>query len=165
MQIALQTASIEEKFLLRNLMELCQYDYSEFNGRDVGACGLFGYTYLDHYWTDPDRFPFLVRVDGASAGFVLVRRVDAQPTYSIAEFFVLRKYRGQKVGQRTAHQIFGRFPGAWQVEQEAGNLPARRFWNKVIARFTNNTYREEETETGFLQTFSKSTSASLHCES
>jgi hypothetical protein len=69
MHIDLQKASLEEKFVLRNLMELCQHDYCEFNGEDVGAFGLFfGYTYLDHYWTDPDHFPFLVRVDEHIAG-------------------------------------------------------------------------------------------------
>ena len=154
MHIDLQKASLEEKFVLRNLMELCQHDYSEFNGKDVGAFGLFGYTYLDHYWTDPDRFPFLVRVDEHIAGFALVRRREAEPGFSLAEFFVLRKYRGQGVGQIIAHRIFDVFAGRWQVEQEAGNRVARIFWTKVIARYTNNNYHEEVTERGFAQTFS-----------
>ena len=35
MNIDIQKASREEKYLLRNLMELCQHDYSEFTPEDV----------------------------------------------------------------------------------------------------------------------------------
>jgi len=54
-------------------MELCQHDYSEYDGADVNEHGLFEYRYIDHYWTDSGRHPFVVRVSGRLAGFVLVR--------------------------------------------------------------------------------------------
>ena len=73
MNVDIRKASIEEKFILRNLEELCRHDYSEFNGEDVSDYGLFGYKYLDHYWTEPNRHPFIVRVSGKLVGFALVR--------------------------------------------------------------------------------------------
>ena len=91
-------ASIEEKPILRNLMELCQHDSSEFNGEDVGEHGLFTYRYLDHYWTEPGRFPFIVRVSGKLAGFAFVRAIG-ENKHSIAEFFIMRKYRRRGAGQ------------------------------------------------------------------
>jgi len=153
MNIDIQKASREEKYLLRNLMELCQHDYSEFNPEDVNEHGLFGYTYLDHYWTEPERHPFLVRVDSKVAGFVFVRRLDEVPTHTIAEFFILRKYRRRGIGQIVAYHIFDLFPGKWNVRQETGNLPAQAFWKKAIAHYTNNAYQEEETEQGPVQEF------------
>ncbi len=153
MDINLQTATIEEKFVLRNLMELCQHDYSEFNGKDIGPYGLFGYTYLDHYWTEPGRYPFLIYADRKIAGFALVRQLDEDSAYSMAEFFILRKFRKQGIGRIVACQIFDRLPGKWEVEHEEGNLSAHAFWKRVIAHYTNNTYQEEKTEKGTLFAF------------
>jgi len=141
MNVDIREASIEEKSILRNLMELCRHDYSEFNGEDVNEHGLFGYKHLDHYWTEPDRHPFIVRVSGKLGGFALVRAID-EDTHSIAEFFILRKYRHQGIGQTVAHRIFDMFPGKWRVAQEEANLQAQVFWRKVISRYTDGNFEK-----------------------
>src|SRR5512138_650387 len=138
MNIEVQQASLEDKVVLRNLMELYAYDFSEFDQCDVDEHGLFGYERLDHYWTEPGRYPFLVRVEGKLAGLVLVRTLDesmTDPIRSIAEFFILRKYRHQGVGKVVAHLIFDKFPGQWSVAQVENNHPAQAFWRKVIAEY------------------------------
>ena len=71
MNIELEHVSIDEKPVLRNLMQLCFYDYSEFNNEDVGPYGLFNYKYLDYYWTEPERFAYFVKIDSKLAGFAL----------------------------------------------------------------------------------------------
>ena len=150
MDIEIQPASISDKPVLRNLMELCQHDYSEYDGADIDEHGLYGYKYLDHYWIESDRYPFLISVSGRLAGFVLVRRVDSREksvTHTIAEFFVLRKYRRQRVGRHVAWQIFDLFPGQWSVYQEEGNLPAQSFWRRVIAEYTQGAYTDERLQT------------------
>ena len=150
MNIEVQRASTGDKSVLRNMMELCQHDYSEYNGDDVDEHGLFGYKYLDNYWTESERYPFLVRVAGKLAGFVLVRAVDSRgkpATHAITEFFVMRKYRRQGIGQQVAWQIFDMFPGQWSVYQEEGNLPAQSFWRRVIAEYTQGDYTDEYLQT------------------
>jgi predicted acetyltransferase len=150
MDIEIQRASPSEKTILRNLMELCQHDYSEYNGDDVDEHGLFGYKYLDHYWTESERCPFLVRVSGKLAGFVLVRAVDSREDsvlHAITEFFVLRKYRRQGIGRQVAWQIFDMFPGQWSIYQEGDNGPAQSFWRQVIADYTQGAYTEEHLQT------------------
>ena len=145
--IELQRAAIEDKSVLRNLMELCQHDYSEYDGADVDEHGLFGYKYLDHCWTEAGRHAFLVRVAGKLAGFVLVRRVDSGdtlPTHAIAELFVMRKYRRQGVGRQVAWQIFDLFPEHWSIYQEEGNRPAQSFWRRVIAEYTQGAYTDKD---------------------
>ena len=72
MELQVQRATLQDKSILRHLLELYQYDLSAVENRDVDANGLYGYEYLDHYWTEPRRHPFLVRVDCQIAGFVLV---------------------------------------------------------------------------------------------
>jgi predicted acetyltransferase len=115
--------------VLRHLLELYRYDFSEFDGADVGPHGEFGYRYLDHYWTDETRRPFLFRVDGAWAGFALLRVGDPN---DIAEFFVLRKYRRTGVGRRAAAEVLRRLPGHWTVRQQLTNPDATAFWRAAI---------------------------------
>jgi predicted acetyltransferase len=146
MEIAVKLASEAEKPILRNLMELYLYDFSEFDGADPGPDGLYGYPYLDRYWTEKDRHPFLVYKDGKLAGFVLVTRYNylgLQPDcWIIAEFFVMRKYRSGGVGEFVAQQLFDRFPGDWQVGQISENVSATVFWRKVIQRYTGGKFQE-----------------------
>jgi predicted acetyltransferase len=124
MNIKVQEACLEDKTILHNLMELYAYDFNEFDQCDVSAHGLFGYDRLDRYWTEGGRYPFLVSVDDKPAGLVRVRTMDESKTdsiRSIAEFFILRKYRRQGIGKEVAHRIFDRFPGQWNVAQVENN--------------------------------------------
>jgi predicted acetyltransferase len=145
MEIDLQPASINDKPVLRNLLELYQYDFSEYENSDVDEHGLYGYRYLDHYWTDPNRYAYLVRVDHALAGFALLRVIHdnpGSPTHSVAEFFVMRKYRRRGVGREVACRLFDLFPGRWRVEEEKDNLPAQAFWHKVIDEYMRGNFEE-----------------------
>jgi predicted acetyltransferase len=137
-EIIVVPASPEDQPLLRRLMELCQHDYSEFNGADVDEEGRFGYRYLDYYWSEPGRHSFLVRVSGKPAGLVLVRELGRNAAghlvREVAEFFILRKYRRHGLGRAVAQEVFARFPGLWQLRVEINNQPAQAFWQGVIDR-------------------------------
>lgn len=146
MKIDVSPADLGEKAVLGNLLELYLYDFSEFDGGEVGPDGLYGYDYLDLYWTEAGRHPFLIRVDDQLAGFVLVNRHNYLPTqqnaHAIGEFYMMKKYRRRGVGEKVAVQIFQLFPGKWEVAELAENLPAQQFWRKVIGRFTQDQYEE-----------------------
>jgi predicted acetyltransferase len=106
---------------------------------------LYDYPYLDHCGVNRAH-PFLVRVDGNLAGFVLVARYNyltgQKDTWVMAEFFIMRKYRRQGVGDSVAAYIFDQFPGGWQVGQITENTPATAFWRKVISRYSHNNYQD-----------------------
>ncbi len=137
MNLEMQTALVTDKPLLRNLLQLCLHDYTEFNGEDVDEHGLFKYDYLDAYWVEPGRYAYLVRLDGKLAGFVLVGQLDpSKEAYLISEFFILRKYRRKGLGRQVAFWIFNHFPGEWLVSQETCNLSAQAFWRRIIADYT-----------------------------
>lgn len=157
MDVALEQVSFEQRSVLRNLMELCQHDYSEFNGEEVNEHGLFGYRYLDHYWTEAGRYAYFVRAGGRLAGFALVRTLegDDSPKHSLAEFFILRKYRRRGIGGHAAGLVFGLFAGTWSVHQEAQNFPAQAFWREVIGEYTGGEFAEvsEEGWEGPIQEF------------
>ena len=146
MKVEIREAVLSDKAIVRRLVELYMHDFSEFNGRDVDAHGLFGYRYLDHYWTEPSRHPFLIRVDDHWAGFAFV---GSNEVNEIAEFFVLRKYRRRGVGLEAARSVVARFPGAWRIEQVRENRQARDFWRAAIPC----EFEEVETAVGWAQTF------------
>lgn len=149
--VEVRRASIGEKLIMRHLMQLYSYDFTEFDGVDADEYGLYRYDYLDHYWTEEKRLPFLVRVAGNLAGFALVkkeRKDDGSPYTYMAEFFIMKKYRGQGIGQAVAFQLFDLFPGEWQVSEIAQNYPAQAFWRKIIARYTQGHYVEEVLDDG-----------------
>jgi hypothetical protein len=90
-------AQPEHKQVIANLMQLYIYDFTEFMDFDVQANGLFeAYPYLDNYWKETNhRFPYLILQGKHIIGFVLVRFMASEKRqyYSIAEFFVMKKYR------------------------------------------------------------------------
>ena len=139
-QMTLEPASIEERPLLRNLLELYRYDFSEVTGDDVDERGLFGFRPLDAYWCETDRHPFLIRIDGKPAGFALVNEDDG--TTCIKVFFVMRKYRRRGIGRQAAGMIFARYPGRWRVEHDARNRPAHAFWRAIVTEATGGNYQE-----------------------
>lgn len=107
MQIEVASAKESEQPILANLWELYCYDFSEILSSDVGRDGRFGDRRgFERHWTDPRRHPFIIRVDGRLAGFVLVRRhsdlTGDDAVADMAEFFVMRKYRKLGVGERAA---------------------------------------------------------------
>lgn len=147
MTIEVQPVPLSEKHILHNLMELYLHDFSEYEDLDVDEDGRFGDEYLDRYWIEPERHPFLIKVADRLAGFVLVRDIksdDQAVTHSIAEFFVMRKYRRRGVGRHVATMIFDRFPGRWLVCQEETNRPAQVFWRRVIGEYTQGNFTEEQ---------------------
>jgi predicted acetyltransferase len=147
-KIEIRPIEIDERPILRQMMELYQYDFSEFDGTDLSPVGIFDYPYLDLYWTEPERMPFLVRVDGKLAGFLLVARYNyltgEKDAWVLAEFFIMRKYRRKGLGEFVARNIFDRFPGNWQVSQIPENAQATSFWRKVISRYSAGQFDEIE---------------------
>jgi predicted acetyltransferase len=127
--VEVEPVSYSDKDVLSRLIEFYVYDYSEYMGWDVDAHGVFGYRDLDHYWTDVDRHPFFIRVDGRLAGFALVR--SGRP-HDMTEFFVMRKYRRAGVGTEAARLLFGRFPGSWEVRLLEANVAGSNFWRSAI---------------------------------
>ena len=135
---------MEDKPLLQRMLELYQYDFSEYEGTDLDAHGCFGYPYLDLYWREPTRHPFLIRVDGRLAGFILVNQKTylERSQWGISECFIMRKYRRNGVGKAAAFSVFEQIRGKWEVHELQSNGPSQLFWRRIIAEYTAGNYTE-----------------------
>lgn len=157
MDVRIEPIRLEQKSVFVRMMELYNYDFSEFSQEDLNEYGYFGYPRIDDYWNEAGRHPFFIRADGKLAGLALVRSCweycPLPNPHCVAEFFVMRKYRRKGVGRTAAREMFDRFPGGWEVSQWTNNLPARKFWREVIAAYTGGNYQtftvEEKDMVGF----------------
>lgn len=106
--------------------------------------GRYGYRYLDHYWRQRGRFPYLIEVNGNWAGFALVNKPSPLPgpDWAMAEFFVLARYRRRHVGEQAARWLFDKHRGTWHVAELAENRDAQAFWRRVIRRYTAGRSKE-----------------------
>jgi predicted acetyltransferase len=127
--------------VIQNLMQLYTHDFSEFwSGTprgDLNAQGLFDAYPLDEYWSLAHWAAMLICCDRALAGFCLINdrtHSGLRSQRNLAEFFILRKYRGRGVGRRAADSIFSRHPGSWEVAVARKNAHAREFWCRTITR-------------------------------
>lgn len=138
--IELVPATSEQEATIANLLELCAHDFSEFHHLELSAEGRFGYKHLPLYWSAPDRYPFLVKVNERIAGFVLVKKgsdiVADNTVWDVGEFFITRGYRRQGVGTQVAYEMWNRFTGPWEVRVMWSNRTAANFWRKAITAFT-----------------------------
>lgn len=142
-EIKIVPVKIEEKEILKNLLEKYDYEFSQYDNRDVNILGLYGYDYLDYYWTEEKRWSFFIKVDGNLAGFVMVNdhaEVELNTDYTLAEFFVMYKYRKLGIGKYVATKIFDMFHGKWQLKRHPKNIASVYFWNSVISEYTNGKY-------------------------
>ncbi|MFO8035358.1 MAG: GNAT family N-acetyltransferase [Anaerolineales bacterium] len=144
--IKLVPAARSEMKVMERLFQFYLYDFSQFVDLEIDQQGCFEYPSLDVYWQEPDRFPYFIEVEGKLAGFVLIKKGtgldEDRESYDVAEFFVLRGYRRQRVGTRSAHRIWDRFPGRWVVRVMLVNQHAVEFWKKTIREYTGGEYQK-----------------------
>jgi predicted acetyltransferase len=144
MNVELKQVAIDEKEILKNLLEKYNYEFSQWDKRDVNKLGLYGYKYLDYYWAEDKRWAYFILVDGNLAGFAMVTdlpEVDDRDTdFQMAEFFVMHKYRRKGVGKQAFFKVLDIHKGRWQLKRHPANLASVHFWNKVIDAYTNGQF-------------------------
>ena len=141
MTVVTRLARPEERPLIEGLFQFYFHDFSELYpgvsaGWDIDGDGRYGaYDYMDGYWRDAERRPYLIEADGRTAGFALVNAHShrGEPIdHAMAEFFVIRQFRRSGVGLTAAQAIFAANPGRWELAIAAPNAGARAFWPKAV---------------------------------
>ena len=142
MKIEIIEIKKEEKNILKQMLELYNYEISVFTKKDLDKDGYFGYPYLDNYFVEERRYPYFIMVDGNYGGFVLVHNhceiLKDEDAHTIGEFFVLKKYREKGIGRYVANTIFTRLKGQWEIKFLKKNLIAYKFWESIILDYTDN---------------------------
>lgn len=147
--VTLNRATLNDLPTVENLLQLYLHDFSGFAGADsehglIGANGQFPYGSFEgglrSFFTEEDRSAWLFHYPhptqgNALAGFALVNRWSPsgdEVDHVVAEFHILRKYRGIGFGMAAAHALFTALPGMWELGIIDDNVDARAFWPKVV---------------------------------
>lgn len=130
--VTLRPATTSQRPLVANLIQLYLHDMTEFMPFAVGADGRFAYGFLDRFW----QHPYLIMAGDEIAGFALV--IDScpltgrTPCWFMAEFFVLRAYRGRGTGRAAVNLALSAHPGPWHIAVPHANRAAQGFWSSAL---------------------------------
>ena len=147
-QIKLTPASLDDYPIIQNMGRFYVYDMSEYLGNETGweipEDGLYECMDFKKYWQIDSALPFLVRYKNELAGFAIVDKKgsDDQVDFNMAQFFIIRKFKNNGIGQFAAQHCFSLFKGIWEVMVIPGNEGAYHFWKSTINHFTNGDYVE-----------------------
>jgi predicted acetyltransferase len=144
MDVHLNKAVRAQEPIFQKLAQLYTHDFSEFwagTARgDLNADGCFDPYPMDKYWDNPDWSASLIWHGKALAGFALVNdesHSGGPVERNMAEFFILRKYRGIGLGRGAAKMLFAAHPGSWEVAVARKNIQAFEFWRAIITSEPN----------------------------
>lgn len=143
MKISLKEIKQESRHVLENIFQYYIYDMSEYMEWSPNEEGKFAYnpSSLDAYWEADDHIPYFIYVGAELAGFALIRRYPSDTsTYDVAQFFVLRKFKGKGVGKKALALIVKSFPGQWQIRVLIENVAALNFWQSAVSNIVGDDY-------------------------
>ncbi|MCJ8014545.1 GNAT family N-acetyltransferase [Paenibacillus sp. KQZ6P-2] len=161
MNITVKLCSEADKQIIYNMYPLYLYDLAEIRRVLPNTYGVFEDTddfrtlqeqqsLFDIWWQKENiLYPYLIRADGLPAGFGLVATppylVD-DSEYMLNEFFVMRPFRNQGIGEKAAAALFNRFPGRWMLftTPTSDNERTQRFWRKTLGNYSLDHYHERD---------------------
>lgn len=133
----------DRKDSLANLLEKYNYEFSQYDKRKFGNDGLFGYKYLDNYFTESNRYAYFIYADNHLAGFALLNQYPecGRPIdWSIAEFFVSYNFRRQGVATEAVRQLFEKHKGCYHIKYHRKNTASVILWNNVAKKYSGGNY-------------------------
>lgn len=147
MQFNLVKVEEKDKNIIYHLMQLYMYELSFFEDETATFTmldsGLYVMNkYVERYWQEENRHPYILKCNNKLAGFVL-QRFNENNMNEIAEFFVLNKYRKIGAGSFMANKMFEQYKGKWEVSTLKKNERSQKFWRITIKNFTNNNFEEK----------------------
>lgn len=120
--------------ILRNLFAYYQHDMAPWFGIDTDEKGAYAYP-VEEVWDTGCRV-FLLWHGRLPVGFALVGSGEAfireSGVYDVDEFFILRRYRRQGLGEALLHRLVAQMPGDWLVRVLQRNAPALAFWRRTL---------------------------------
>jgi predicted acetyltransferase len=129
MTIKLITASEAKKSELRDMLSDYLRELSQYGDVDLE------YPFFDCYWTDDDRWPYLIVKGGNTLGFALVNTWSPSgkgTDFAIAEFYVLPEFRSAGVGRQAFARLLHNRSGIWELGVMSSNEAGKAFWERIL---------------------------------
>ena len=149
MNFGVKSALVEEKKTIFDLLQPYLDELSHFPGEKVDykdENGTYHYPYLDAFWRESERYPYLLLSDKKIAGFALARQ--ERDHWEMAEFYVLPEFRRHGLATTCSRYIFKKHPGEWRINFNKYNQAGSAFWQKLARLLSNGDILTGELSTG-----------------
>lgn len=142
MEFKLDKVKLEEKEILKNLLEFYQYDFNVFYEDDLNENGRFEFIDVDQYFESDDNEALFIKVNEKYAGFILISNnvLHINPGKCIEEFWIMPKYRKGMFTFKVLKEIIGRY----KTKFEFLVLKKNEKWFKVINYLIHKNYKVEK---------------------
>ena len=142
-EVRLREVGDEARGTLENLWQLYRHDLSESRDYLPESDGRFALKWLDHHLATPGARSYLIDVDGALGGFVLVQPWE-RGGLTVHDFFVVRALRRKGIGLAAAIATLRTEPGRWMVGYQDYNPGAQPFWERVAHEVAGDDWHVEQ---------------------
>ena len=137
MNVKVVLASSGDQSWVRAKLQCYLSELSKFASIEKNFEGQYHYPYLDYYWREPDRHPFIIYLDDEAVGFLLVRE-DLDPTdgtsrAEIVEIYILPAFRQRSVASIAVREVLGYFSVNWRAAVLSNNKVGYFFWRQLIS--------------------------------
>jgi predicted acetyltransferase len=144
MDIELRSIQLNEREILNNLWEKYDYEFSQYDKRDVNELGLYGCKDFDYYWKQERKWMYFVIVNGKIAGFVMLTDLpelgNREIDWTLGEFFIMYKYRRLGIGRQVFIEVLNKHKGRFYLRRHPKNIASMHFWDNVINEYTRGQY-------------------------
>jgi len=147
MDIRVIEAHESQSGVIWTLLQEYLRQFSAFTEMRTDEHGSFPYPYLNLYWKESGRIPYLIKVDGSTAGFALIREVIDEctsPHMSVAEFYIVPSYQRKGIGKKVFSLIIGLHRVNWQLSVYRNNQTGLLFWRNVLEEYALDTLEQDE---------------------
>lgn len=126
-----------EREQLWNLLQkyLCEMS-AYYPDLEVDGNGNYPYEHFEDYFSDPTRRAYIIYDGDSVAGFVMLNKISVfgeDIDHSVAEFFILPKFRRTGLGTDIFLVLRKQFKGQWEIKFDSTNAPAAAFWTKMTS--------------------------------
>jgi predicted acetyltransferase len=129
---SVKAASLKEKPVICSLLQPYLDELFRFPGENreyKDESGIYLYPFLDDYWRDSERFPYLLYSEAVILGFALVRKDEDY--WEMSEYYIKPGFRRRCAGNACARDILSRHPGKWKIIFNKSNQPGAALWKKL----------------------------------
>ncbi|MGV1776804.1 GNAT family N-acetyltransferase [Agrobacterium fabrum] len=131
METDLRIAGIAKKPKVREMLSVYLRELSQYGDVD------YEYSFLDSYWVDQDRWPYIISAGKETAGIALINTWSPSgkgTDFAVAEFYVRPEFRGSGIGTRAFSTVLSNRPGTWELSVMSKNQAGKAFWEKALAK-------------------------------
>ena len=145
--VTIVDAKPEQEEIYRNLVNLQFHDLSEFRDSfDILEDGRFEWTFPGCFKSNNEHHhPLLILYKDRIVEFLIFSVFNGkhpEVDFQLVEMFVLKMYRKKRIGKKIIEIIFDNYKGKYHLDVSKKNIPAIKFWEKLLKQHSHQIFKK-----------------------